>query len=383
MSKRRLVGSLIVLLANVLLAAEVSAQSPASLLRDGSLFRRGLEQFKHEWTVGEGLGPLFNATSCVACHNQPVAGGAGEALVTLFGREDAGVFDPLIEDGGPVLQEHGLDLFTRCVVPGETVPPRATIVAKRQTPPLFGLGLVAEIRDRRILRRADPTDRDHDGVSGRPNMVDGRVGRLGWKANEYAVYNFVPAALHIELGVTTLGQRATRVERQMLAACDLPQESNFGEDIFGGAYYLQQFVTRLRPLAPIRSPRATRAGRAMFRKIGCATCHVEQLVAGPSPHGLLALPEAVRVPLLSDLLLHDMGPELADGIVEGNATGSEFRTAPLWGLGRTAPYLHDGRAATLEDAIVAHGGEAEGARDRFFALPDTDRAALLAFLLSL
>jgi CxxC motif-containing protein (DUF1111 family) len=87
--------------------------------------------------------------------------------------------------------------------------------------------------------------------------------------------------------------------------------------------------------------------------------------------------------LFSDLLLHDMGPELADGIVEGDATGSEFRTAPLWGLGRTAPYLHDGRAATVEDAIAAHGGEAEGARSRFFALPDTDRAALLAFLLSL
>jgi CxxC motif-containing protein (DUF1111 family) len=383
MNPRRLAGSRVALLASVLLAAEVSAQSPTSLLRDASLFRRGLEQFKHEWTVGEGLGPLFNATSCVACHNQPVAGGAGEALVTLFGREDAGVFDPLIEDGGPVLQEHGLDLFTRCVVPGETVPPRATIVAKRQTPPLFGLGLVAEIRDPRILRRADPTDRDHDGVSGRPNMVDGRVGRLGWKANEYALYNFVPAAMHVELGVTTIGEPASLIERRLLAACDLPAKERFGEAMFGEDYYLLQFVTRLRPLAPVRPPRATRAGHAVFRTVGCATCHVEQLVAGPSPHGILALPEPVVVRLFSDLLLHDMGAELADGIVEGNATGSEFRTAPLWGLGRTGPYLHDGRAATLEDAIVAHGGEAEGARDRFFALPDTDRAALLAFLLSL
>jgi|SoiMethySBSTD1v2_1073268.scaffolds.fasta_scaffold356146_1 CxxC motif-containing protein (DUF1111 family) len=376
----RRVGFRVVVLASLLLAAEASAGSlTRGLHGEGGLFRLGLEQFKHVWTVGEGLGPRFNATSCVACHNQPDTGGSGEALVTLFGREDAGVFDPLIEDGGPVLQEHGLDLFTRCKIPGETVPPRATIVAKRQTPPLFGLGLVSEIRDRRILRRADPTDRDHDGVSGRPNMVSGRVGRLGWKANEYALYNFVPAALHIELGVTSLGQRASRAERQLLAACDLPQESSFGE----AQGYVLQFVTRLRPLAPIRSSRATHAGRAVFRKIGCATCHVEQLVAGPSPHGVLTLPEAVRVPLFSDLLLHDMGPELADGIVEGDATGSEFRTAPLWGLGRTGPYLHDGRSATVEDAVAAHGGEAEGARSRFFALPNTDRAALLAFLLSL
>jgi len=117
-------------------------------------------------------------------------------------------------------------------------------------------------------------------------------------------------------------------------------------------------------------------GRGIFRRIKCNACHLDKLRTGASPVAAL---NNRRVRLFSDLLLHDMGG-LGDGIQQGDASGSEFRTAPLWGASQSAPYLHDGRAATLEDAIAAHAGEGQAARDRFLALSGSDRAALLAYL---
>jgi CxxC motif-containing protein (DUF1111 family) len=136
----------------------------------------------------------------------------------------------------------------------------------------------------------------------------------------------------------------------------------------------------LAPLAVAKPTQLERKGKAAFRKARCQLCHVDKLRTGPNVARVLHTEPA---PLYSDLLLHDMGPALAGGVAHGEATGSEFRSAPLWGVGRSASYLHDGRAPTLEAAIVAHGGEATASRDRYLALSDFERAALVAFLESL
>jgi CxxC motif-containing protein (DUF1111 family) len=137
------------------------------------------------------------------------------------------------------------------------------------------------------------------------------------------------------------------------------------------------FLLLLAPLPRVDQPRPL-AGRIVFRRIGCETCHTTRLRAGRS-HPVRAL-RGRRVALFSDLLLHDLGPALADGIAQGFASGSDFRTPPLWGARESAPYLHDGRAATLEEAIALHGGEAARSLARFHALGAKRRAALLAFL---
>src|SRR5262249_2524594 len=141
------------------------------------------------------------------------------------------------------------------------------------------------------------------------------------------------------------------------------------------------FVTLLAPLPGAPKTKQIALGRKLFRRMKCHACHSDKLRTGPSP--VLAL-NAKRVKgLFSDLLLHDMGAELADGIVQGDATGAEFRTGPLWGIGKSAPSLHDGRAGTLDEAILAHGGEARAARDYFSGLLPDGRAAVIAFLNSL
>ena len=136
------------------------------------------------------------------------------------------------------------------------------------------------------------------------------------------------------------------------------------------------FMTLLAPLPTGPRSRQVMVGRGLFRRIKCSTCHLDKLRTGTSPVAALS---NRRVRLFSDLLLHDMGA-LGDGIEQGEASGNEFRTAPLWGVARSVPYLHDGRAATLDDAIAAHAGEGQAARDRFLALSASERAALLAYL---
>jgi len=349
--------------------------------RKGRLqFEAGFREFMKVWTPEAGLGPVFNATSCAGCHNRPLPGGSSPTFVVLFGSQGPEGFEPLIRSGGPVLQARGVTT-DECSVPGEVVPPQATIVTRRDTLPLFGLGLVESIPDASILRQADPLDRDGDGISGRANMVYGGVGRFGWKAQQHALYQFVSTALVEEMGITSY-LRPDEVSPQTgELSCDTVPDP---EDE-GAFYQITQFLTLLPPLPRTGPPAAFRQGRTVFRELGCHGCHREQYrtssPTGPNlPHRMFA---ERRVRLFSDLLLHYMGPDLADGIEQGDATGSEFRTAPLWGVAHSAPYLHDGRAPTLEDAIAAHGGEAEDARGRFLALPEADRAALIAFLRSL
>lgn len=342
-------------------------------------FAAGADEFAVTETPATGLGPVFNDVSCAACHNRPHTGGSSLRTVTRIGRDGPGGFDDLAALGGPVIQEQGTSVGG-CVVPGEVVPPEATIVARRDTPALFGLGLVDRLPDSAILRYADPDDRNRDGISGRPNLVGGRVGRFGRKAQIASLAEFSADAYLTEMGVTSPSRPSELRPQGLDPVCDVASDP---EDGGGAVAKFTDFITFLAPLQPgyaaRQVKRAARPGARLFRSIGCQSCHTSRfkaLTAGPSGR-------RVNVVLWSDLLLHDMGAGLADGIVQGDASGSEFRTAPLWGVFWSAPYLHDGRATTLEAAIVLHGGEATFARDAFIALPPALRAQVVAFVKTL
>jgi parallel beta-helix repeat protein len=310
----------------------------------------GHEAFREARTPESGLGPVFNGASCAECHSEPTSGGSGRRSVIRFARRGS--------DGGSVLRVHGIR-SEGCFVPGERVPRTASVVTTYDTPPLFGVGLIDAIPDEALQRHADPYDRDGDGVSGRPNEVGGGVGRFGWKAQTARLADFVAEAFSTELGVTN---PALPIES---AGCDRATDP---EDDGTAVVAVTDFLALLAP-SRTRATSDARVGRGVFRTVGCVTCHVE---AFATPRG------TARV--YSDLLLHDMGGTLADGMVRSVATGSEYRTAPLWGVAASGPYLHDGRAPTLEQAIGLHDGEAAAARDRFLALPAAERRALLAFV---
>lgn len=264
----------------------------------------------------------------------------------------------------------------------------ATAISLRVPPAVFGLGLLEAVPDEEILERIDPQDANGDGVSGRAQRVrdpaTGQIalGRFGWKAAQASLAAQSATALLQDLGVTSpLAFTPTGPSR---GVGDL-KEPDIGES------ELNALVRYLRSLAvPARrrwSEKTVLEGEALFGAIGCGGCHRRQLTTSPDA----AWPELSRQTIhpYTDLLLHDLGSPLADGVGEGVASGSEWRTAPLWGLGLlptvsgAVGLLHDGRARSPEEAILWHGGEAESARMRFAALSRQEREALLEFLGSL
>ena len=342
-------------------------------------FDAGAHEFSLPETPATGLGPVFNDVSCAGCHNRPHVGGSSVRTVTRIGRDGSGGFDELVALGGPIIQEQGTSAGG-CFTAGEVVPAEATIVAPRDTPALFGLGLLDKLSDSTILRYADPDDRNGDGISGRANMIGGRVGRFGRKAQIVGLAEFAADAYLNEMGVTTAVRPEEVRPQGSDPVCDVAGEP---EDSGADVAAFTDFVTLLAPLQPgyaaRQVKRSTRFGARLFKTIGCQSCHNAKFkVITAPPAG-----RRVKVVLWSDLLLHDMGPGLADGIPQGDASGSEFRTAPLWGVLWSAPYLHDGRASTIDAAIVLHGGEATRARDTFIALSPEQRAQVVAFLKSL
>ncbi|TMB47235.1 MAG: hypothetical protein E6J60_15820, partial [Deltaproteobacteria bacterium] len=327
-----------------------------------------------------GLGPLFNSTGCGECHENPKAGGRGDEVEVHATAFRAKVCDPLVQEGGFVIQQHTTPALKQALgIDQEPFPPSATARATRTTAEIFARGLLDLVPEADILAYADPDDRNHDGISGRPNhSVDGRLGRFGRKAFVPTLAEFNAGAFVAEMGITNPAE---------------PTEENIGgkpippgvdpvpdPEITQAALDLtDDFVRFLARPSPAKLCKKGRRGRDLFAQIGCAACHVPTLRTGPSPiHAL----DRKEFPAYTDLLLHDMGPELAD-ICLGRATPSEFRTEPLIDLRDAKSFLHDGRASTLEQAIAAHGGEGSGARDRFGALAPADRQALIAFLDSL
>jgi len=347
-------------------------------------FVHGRVVFDSAFTPATGLGPLFNAVGCGECHEDPKAGGTGDEVerhATAFHPAVAGrACDELAAKGGPVFQLHVTPLLHAALgIDSEPVPPEATAIARRTTPAIFGFGLLDAVPDSVILSYADPDDRDHDGISGRPNrFFDGRLGRFGRKALVPTLREFNEGALIAEMGVTSpaIPTEETVAGQPLPAGTDpapdpeLPREAT---DL------LDAFVRLLAPPEPQKLTREARQGREVFERTGCARCHVPSLRTGDSPVPALRHRD---VAAYTDLLLHDMGPELAD-ICLGLATPSEFRTEPLMGVRLRSKFLHDGRATTLEQAIDLHGGEGAAARDRFRGLAAGERAALIAFLKTL
>lgn len=347
-------------------------------------FDSGRVVFDSTFTPEVGLGPLFNASGCAECHEDPVSGANGDEVerhAAVFHPERTGLTcDVLAGQGGPVFQDSVTPALRAALgIDHEPLPAGVTTVAARTTPDVFGFGLLDAVPDSVILANADPDDRDGDGISGRPNrFFDGRLGRFGRKALVPTLREFNDGAFQIESGITSpsVPFEGTVTGDSLPAGTDPAPEP----ELDARSLVLNDaFVRLLAPPAPLKQSREATRGREVFAQAGCTSCHVPTLPTGDSPIRALSQKE---VAAYSDLLLHDMGPERAD-ICFGLATPSEFRTEPLMGLRLVTQFLHDGRAKTPEEAIDMHGGEGTRARDLFRALPAADRAALVAFLKTL
>jgi CxxC motif-containing protein (DUF1111 family) len=351
-----------------------------------TFFNDGREEFREPEDVDDGLGPVFNGRACGECHNVPALGGGSERLVTRFGTTTDGAFDPLARLGGSLVQNRAIgpqDGSPHRFRP-EGVPREATVVSRRRSTPLFGLGLVDATPDATFIALAAQQAARRDGTAGRVAMVDNlaagmqTVGKFGWKAQVPTLFQFSGDAYLNEMGITSPffpNENCPQGDCNELQFNPRPGLNDGGEDVDA----LANFMAMLAP--PPRGPITAdvTAGEAVFNRIGCNSCHVSTLQTGQ--HDNPALNRVTYNPY-SDFLLHDMG-SLGDGIVQGTATGRELRTAPLWGLRMMTTLLHDGRVRTIEGAIGAHDGQGRASRDAFNGLNANDRARLLAFLRSL
>lgn len=338
------------------------------------------------FTSATGLGPLFVSTSCGSCH---AGDGRGHPFTSLtrFGQTDANG-NQYLGQGGPQLQHRALPGFSPEQVPAGAA--RTLLLP----PPNTGLGFLDAVPDADLLALADPDDANGDGISGVPNWVvppayvalrsgsvvqDGRyIARFGRKGATYDLLQQTANAYNQDIGITS---SYAPQDTYTGSAIDPEIATATVDDV---VFYLR---TLKAPIQRDRGEAQVMAGEQIFSSVGCAKCHTPELHTGAS--SIAALADRTIRPF-SDLLLHDMGPELDDGYTEGSALTSEWRTPPLWGLGLSPTsqggsyfLLHDGRAGSIEQAIEAHGGEGRSSREAFQQLSTPDRDALLRFLESL
>jgi len=346
-----------------------------------ALFAEGMGEFNNTEDAAGGLGPVFNNSSCVSCHGTPGIGGSSNQTVTRFGHAGLSGFDPLESLGGSLLQ-------ARAIAPGakEIVPPEATVRALRQSTPLFGLGLIEAIPDASIVNGAKR--QKPDGVTGKVHFVQDaatgrtRAGKFGWKAQQATLLAFSGDAYVNEMGITNRffpTENAPNGDIARLLQYDLVLDPEDTIDPATGRSDIDAAANFMRLLAPLETKplsRSAAAGQKVFHATGCAVCHVPEMRTGPNEIAALNLQP---VHLYSDLLLHDMGA-LGDGITQGQANGKQMKTAPLWGVGVSGPWLHDGRAATLDAAVRAHAGEAWSSANRYGKLTKDQQRQLVEFL---
>ncbi len=385
-------------------------------------FKLGNALFRREWQPGQGvfsgLGPDYNARSCEQCHlndgrGHPPMGPQDDAVSLLMkiGAPAAGLQtylatlpDPTY---GPQLQDfatHGAPEFqlqvsyaetTVVLSGGETASLRTptyhienlsrgplqanTKLSPRVAPQMIGLGLIEAISAKDILALTDPDDTNQDGISGRANWAinvetgQKMLGRFGLKAASPTIRQQTAAAFANDIGISnTLIQNGTE-----------PPEISATNFDFVAEYSAQLAV----PARTGTADKTVLRGKQLFYQTGCIACHrpkffTDKLPKRPELSALLIWP-------YSDFLLHDMGAGLADGFPEGVATGTEWRTPPLWGIGLSqdvsghTTFLHDGRARNLLEAVLWHGGEAQAVQSQVVKMPPQDRAALIHFLNSL
>lgn len=350
-------------------------------------FLKGDAAFNDEiFTAATGLGSIFVASSCGSCH---AGDGKGHPFTTLtrFGQIDE-TGNTFLDQGGPQLQNRALPGF----VP-EQIPAGATF--SRFTPPAnTGLGYLELVSDADILAMSDPADADGDGISGVPNYKalahyleehpgavpqNGRyIHRFGKKAGAYNLLHQTANAYNQDMGITSAFEPVDVYSHREIDP-EVPMQT-----IRDVVFYLQ---TLKAPIQRDQHNEEVQRGKQVFTNIGCGSCHRETLRTGYSP--VTALSNKEFHPY-TDLLLHDMGSGLDDGYTEGSAKTYEWRTPPLWGLGLSPGsqggkyfLLHDGRATSIEEAILLHGGEAATSKLKFQQAPAADQRALIRFLKSL
>ena len=369
-----------------------------------TMFNTGDIPFSKQWDPLSGLGPGFTQVGCQVCHAIPVNGGVGNSSTasTLFAKINSdGSFNPLTNEGGMLLQPQSNQRFiANCRIPGEVVPADATIVATHQAPAVFGAGLIDNIPDSQIL--ANAVDKGM-GVHGVPNMVTDehgnfRVGHFGFKAQTADLLQITALAEQHDLGVTNpLSPIEDKPQgKSFPPACSIPTEPNDNGTQMIAMYHYVLYLAPNTPGAPNTN------GQAQFINVGCALCHIPPgtsssytTTAGAIVPVNWPITKTMKskalssqpVALYSDLLLHDLGGPDGDGIVIGFATGTMYRTAPLWGLSlklnNGVGLLHDGSAADVPSALLKHGGEASTVISNFNALSAQDQADLIAFISSL
>lgn len=378
----------------------------------------------------DGLGPLFNARSCSACHFKDGRGAPpapGQAFSTMLLRislpasgphgrpQPDPVYGTQIQNQAlpgipPEAQVHvDYEMIAGSFDDGESYTLRRPLyrlenpgygpispelrMSPRVAPAVFGLGLLEAVPEQTLAALEDPDDRDGDGISGRMNRVwdekSGRllIGRFGWKAEQPSVPRQVAAAFHGDLGLTTseIPRENHGTSQKAAAAATSGGSPEVSDAIFDSVvYYCRTLAV---PAARDAADPVVRRGRELFGQLRCDACHTPELKTGGWPEFPELSHQTIRP--YTDLLLHDLGEGLDDGRPVFGASGREWRTPPLWGIGLVPKVnghsflLHDGRARDLTEAILWHGGEARGSQEKFRALPKADRQALLRFLESL
>lgn len=394
--------------------------------------------FNSSWVIApsstakrDGLGPVYNARSCSACHFKDGRGrpplDANDQMLSMLIRLSipgkgphggpkpepnyGGQFNPLsipdvpaegtakvtyteskgtFDDGTPYSLRKPTYTFHDLAY-GKMHPD--VMISPRVAPAVFGLGLLEAIKEADIKALADPDDADGDGISGRPNLVWDvkaramRMGRFGWKANQPSLEQQNAGAFLGDIGITSplfQDQNCTQAQAKCReakhgGAPEVPQEK------------IDQVTLYTKALAPPArrdwdNPVVLR-GKQLFMQSSCHKCHTPKFTTGEDKRFPFLSGQVIRP--YTDLLLHDMGPELADGRPDFASTGQEWRTPPLWGIGlvktvnRHTFFLHDGRARNLTEAILWHGGEADASKKAFLAMNKEDRDALIKFLESL
>ena len=338
------------------------------------------------FTSSTGLGPIFLANSCVSCHAGDGKGAHFGSLIRFGQTDDTG--NQFLHMGGPQLQSRALPGYEP-----EKIPAGATW-SKFMAPAVTGLGYLQYVTDADILAMSDPYDLDNDGIKGVPNwktldsylipahdaiVQNGKyIHRFGKKASVYDLLNQTVIAYNQDMGITSIFD-PTDVYSGLAIEPEVSTAT-----IRNQVAYLK---TLKAPIPRNQNNEQVKNGKSLFDGINCTACHKPELKTGYSP--IASLSYKTFHPY-TDLLLHDLGPGLDDGYTEGSAKTAQWRTAPLWGLGLSPDsqggqyfLMHDGRAHSIEEAILMHGGEAENSKNQFKNLTQSQKGDVLKFLESL
>ncbi|MCP5500056.1 MAG: thiol oxidoreductase [Leptospiraceae bacterium] len=388
-------------------------------------FNRGNQIFKALWSNDgispfQGLGPLHNSNSCNGCH---FLGGRGRnryesetifhSLIFKIKTKDNSLYGLQLQDKSipEVSPEAVADLrfeeIKGSFPDGETFslrkpiysfsrwahkPPVDLDFSPRVAPVIYGMGLLSLISEAELQTIADPEDKNKDGISGRLNRVfhlktkQVKIGRFGWKANQPDIEQLIALALHEDMGITSRlipYQNCTEKQR------DCKKAQSFGPEIDPNMFKDLLYYTMLVAVPAARNVEREefKEGKHIFKQLSCDSCHKPKFTTIEDKDFPELSKQKIRP--YTDLLLHEMGDDLADGYEDGEAKAKEWRTSPLWGIGlylevsQHSELLHDGRARGIQEAILWHGGEAQKSKETFMNLPKTEREKLLYFLQSL